>query len=286
MTFKEEPYIKTQEKCESDEEESSEDDSFADNTITCHICDCLFLNEREYNRHIYNVDLSLFVCCKCGSKFVDEKTIRQHMRDHTLQQNSNKVLIIPNKQKQISDLAKSGKLIDTRINDKFICKYCDRDFMETSEFFDHYMGHLGRPAKNTQKETAQSAFLFNGKPVKDQFKVERLYCEIKYFCGLCGQGFNKFMKQKKHQKSCMTKMEWICSICQYEFKNSRDLFLHYDIAHRHLSRMCKYCFATYTHEKELVKHILEEHLDYTYYCFDCCEGFFAYNTYKSHCKHH
>lgn len=290
MVFKEEPYSKIlfkEEKFEfeddDDEEETSKEYSSVDATIPCPICDRLFTTEIEYNRHIYNITLALFVCCKCGSKFVDEKTIRQHMRDHTLQQSSNNVLVIPNKQKQISDLAKSGKLIDRRINDKFICKYCDKDFSEHNQFFNHYMGHLGRPAKNAQKE---SHYSFNGKLVKDHFKVERLYCELRYFCLFCGQGFNKTVKQKKHQKSCITKTDWICSICKYEFKNSRDLFLHFDIAHRHVSRMCKYCFATYLHEKELVKHILEEHLDYTYYCFDCYKGFFVFNKYKSHCRLH
>lgn len=303
MVFKEEPSKKFEFKEEGepedddddDDEEREEevekgdgdsDDEYVDKTaVTCQTCGGFFATDLEYNRHVYNIHLGLFVCCKCGSKFVDEKTIRQHMRDHTLQRNSNNVLVIPNKAVQIRDLAKSGKLIDSRINDKFICKYCDKDFIERSKFFDHYMGHLGRPVKKVPKET-QNVVAFNGTPVNNQFRVERLYNDINYLCNLCGKGFNKLAKQRRHQRDCLTKMEWICSVCKYEFKSSNDLFLHFDIAHRHLVRMCKYCFSTYANETELFKHILEEHLDYMYYCYDCNEGFYAYNKYKSHCKIH
>lgn len=290
MVFKEEPpatlYLK--EECEQVDDDDDDDDDDSDseeesvggeNAITCSTCGDLFLSNADYNNHVFSHDLGLFVCCKCGSKFVDEKTIRQHMRDHTLQRN---VVVLPNKAKQISDLAKSGKLIDSRINDKFICKYCDQDFTERTDFYNHYMSHLGTVAK----PTANSVVTFNGRPVKDSFKVERLYSDLAWVCKLCGRGFNTAPKQRKHQKTCSGKDDWSCRTCRYIFKTSSDLFLHFDIAHRTLSRMCKFCFSIYPNEKRLVKHILEKHLDYVYYCFNCNEGFLTYTTYESHCRLH
>lgn len=283
MIFKEEPFKDEPEEEPLEEPEYDEDNSSTE-IITCNTCDGYFSSDAEYNKHIINRKLELFVCCKCGSKFVDEKTIRQHMRDHTLQQNSSNVVVIPNKVKQISDLAKSGKLIDSRINDKFICKYCDKDFTEHAEFFSHYMSHVAHNGKRLQK--SDQPLVIEEFVVKDHFRVEKLYGHIKYVCRICGQGFNKVTKMNKHQRGCVVKLEWICNVCKYEFKTSRDMFLHFDIAHRRLCRMCKYCFAIYKTEKDLIKHVLQDHLNYNYYCFQCSEGFILMHRYKAHCKLH
>lgn len=290
MVFKEEPpaalYLK--EECVTvDEEEEeqvadSDEDEYVDstNSITCKTCGDLFLSTTDYNSHVFNDSLGFFVCCKCGSKFVDEKTIRQHMRDHTLQKN---IVLLPNKAKQITDLAKSGKLIDSRINDKFICKYCDQDFSERGDFYNHYMSHV----KETKKPPPPVPVVkYNGRPIRDDFKVERLYLELAWKCKKCGRGFNTAPKQRKHMKTCPGKEEWCCPGCRYLFKRSGDMFVHYDIAHRALNRMCKFCLSIYPNEKRVVKHILEKHLDYTHYCFDCSEGFLNSATYESHCRLH
>lgn len=319
MVFKQEPpaamYFKEDSEPMEDEKcgdfSSSDDDDNEKNTFTCKTCGVAFMSDIEYNCHVYNDNLDLFVCCKCGSKFVDEKTIWHHMRDHTLSQNSN-VVLLPNKTKLITDLAKSGKLIDSRINNKFICKYCDQDFIKRDDFYNHVMAHMGNATRKhnvennttrrrtvesktkrkrsikdnaTKKRTVENV-AFNGHPVSDCFKVERLYSEIAGICNLCGQGFNTAPKQRRHQKICTGKNIWACTVCKYKFKSSSYLFLHFDIAHRQIKRMCKFCFTVFENEKLVIKHILETHLDYMYYCFSCSEGFFSLSTYETHCRLH
>lgn len=292
MVFKEEPpatmYFK--EECEPVEEEEEDEEEVKDDrpnsVIKCQTCNSRFCSDSEYNSHVYNDSLGLFVCCKCSSKFVDEKTIRQHMRDHTLQTNSNNVVLLPNKAKQITDLAKSGKLIDSRINDKFICKYCEKDFIQRSDFYDHYMSHMGKIKVKKTNERTYDTVSFNGCRVQDYFRVEQLYFELKHVCKLCGQGFNTTNKEIEHRKYCKQKRNWICDVCKCEFQNFNDLFLHFDIAHRHINRICRFCHSFYANEKRLIKHILEQHLDYTFYCFFCSEGFYTCRLYNAHCQLH
>lgn len=112
----------------------------------CMICKQTFSNHLEFKNHTFSEFLHRFICCKCNSKFVDEKTFKIHARDHKRQTINLNLRLSQNR------IDPSGKLIDDRINNTFICKYCDAPFKDRSDFYNHYMDHTSRTRRSNYKK--------------------------------------------------------------------------------------------------------------------------------------
>lgn len=104
-------------------------------SVTCKLCNAPFPSEEEMKDHLYNFGLNLYMCCRCGSNFVDEKTFRIHLRDH---------MRISTWIPTLSRIT-TGRMVDSRIHNVFVCKYCDGTFSDRADFFKHYMEHTKSP---------------------------------------------------------------------------------------------------------------------------------------------
>ncbi|XP_073842894.1 uncharacterized protein [Musca autumnalis] len=239
----------------------------------CELCDSSYVNEKSLRRHIRDKHPSSIVtehiCKICNQRFITQNGLDQHSyRKHPETQ-------IPAKHKcEICGrcYGESGSLRfhisikhPSSIDTQYICKICNKRF-------------------TTQRGLGKHSF----------WKHPEILIHTKNACELCGSSYKyetslyKHIREK-HPSSIDT--EYICEICNQRFATKKSLDVHSNRKHPEAQtpgkHKCEICGACYSESRGLRTHIRNKHpssIDTEYICETCNQRFTTQNGLDRHCK--
>lgn len=106
----------------------------------------------------------------------------------------------------------------------------------------------------------------------------------RFWCNVCGKGFNLLHHLKNHEKTHENKPEFECNICKKCFLTKEKLASHLK---RHMNLLrCSKCSKAFPSDESLASHLLTHNSDNVYVCPTCGEVFEDLPRFNRHQKSH
>ncbi|KAI8496747.1 transcription coactivator binding [Branchiostoma belcheri] len=207
--------------------------------FTCDICDETFSKKGPYLSHRRTHGTNL-TCRKCSAEFSDEKSLEEHMKEHTEE-------------------------------DKFLCVECDRPFLSRSSLIQHKRRHTGEKpftCKDCSKSFAQKTTLIR--------HCRSHTGEKPFACDLCQKRFSEKGNMLTHRRIHTGEKPFKCEVCETRFGKLSTLIQHRR-QHTHKGEKpftCEICNAAYTQKSHLVSHQKLKHMGQARFSCSFCSAQF------------
>ncbi|XP_035683622.1 endothelial zinc finger protein induced by tumor necrosis factor alpha-like [Branchiostoma floridae] len=206
--------------------------------FTCDICDEIFSKKGPYlsHRRTHNSNLT---CRKCSAEFTDQKSLGEHIKEHT--------------------------------EDRFLCDECDRPFLSRSALIQHKRTHTGEKpfaCKDCHKTFAQKTTLIR--------HCRSHTGEKPFVCDLCQKRFSEKGNMLTHRRIHTGEKPFKCETCETRFGKLSTLIQHRR-QHTHKGEkpfVCGVCNASYTQKSHLVSHQKLKHMGQARFSCSVCSAQF------------
>lgn len=179
------------------------------------------------------------------------------------------------------------------IEDFKIEKDCDVATIEASSDYSYHASDSDDEYKPKKPRIALSAALPKSKPVQKTSKDFYIDAPISFTCAQCKASFDDFCTLSRHMKerSCIEEEIHMCTICEKQFKNKRNLQNHMRVHRPKETIMCEGCGLPFKSQYDLDQHSEAIHrrvvkMDCIFRCAHCPETFNSHLDLLEHVKKH
>ncbi|XP_023228414.1 zinc finger protein 226-like [Centruroides sculpturatus] len=241
--------------------------------LNCDMCNKVFTNHANLQRHKFIHGEPIYKCSKCGKGFHRKDSLLKHPCERAKNNNS----VLEKKKKSgnlmplICEICGSMFSCTSSLNvhknlhgeKKFSCDYCGKKFHRKDILLEHHAVH-GAPSFpcptchklfKTRKSLDTHVMIHDG--------VKR------YKCAKCGKEFFQKGNLQKHEETHNKERKHICTVCQKSFSTREYLYIHMLEHTRGRIYGCGVCGRSFVKEHQLRSHHRMFHSNQSYSCKYC-----------------
>ncbi|KAA8586458.1 hypothetical protein FQN60_000294 [Etheostoma spectabile] len=235
----------------------------------CSLCNKVFQNSSNLNRHIRSHGDKLFKCDECDKLFSRKESLKQHISyKHSKNMPDQDYKYKCNTCEKSFRLENALKFHNCRTDDKtFQCDICSRFFSTNSNLSKH---------KKKHGEKLYSCEICN--KMSNMNKHLLTHGDKKYTCEICARKFFRdiALMDEQEREAFINKI----GISADDSDETDDDEEENDPEHHKYN--CKKCQLSFAKGKEYLRHILEQHKERGYGCGICNRRFALKATYNAH----
>ncbi|XP_063371433.1 zinc finger protein 83-like [Cydia amplana] len=222
--------------------------------LKCVNCDHEFHNFKTLVHHM-NIHIPNFVCNTCGSGYVNQRSLQNHVRQHANGEHKCETCqrVFNNDLK----LKEHEKSVHLGFNKRNKCDYCDERFNGTIAKNIHMVNVHGKPAIEIRCPACEKAF----KSHKYLAIHKRTFhmMEKRHKCSECDKMFFSTPEVKNHMLTHTGQRDFHCVICNKSYGRKSTLREHMRIHADDRRFKCEYCEMTFVQKCSWRGHMRSKH---------------------------
>ncbi|ENN80388.1 hypothetical protein HUJ04_009157 [Dendroctonus ponderosae] len=298
----------------NDSEDSDSSSSSNEDKTQCQICQKIFVNAQQLNRHVRarRMDDKRYKCCNCQKAFRDNTQLKVHARKHTGEKpfeckvcqkkftvngNLNKHMRIHTGErrfectdcgKKFTQFAHLEDHLKTHSGEKpFVCEYCQGAFKTKARLRKHEKSHTSiAPTRRTVKCPKCDITLKSNRQLASHLASHIEESDGPFICHLCGKVFSKFPNLQDHQKSHFELKSFFCELCDRNFATGTHLRRHMNSHSGFRPFSCSICNRAFPSSQNLKRHMMTHTGERPFDCTDCGRKFLTLENLNRHKRTH